>query len=205
MENRSSALLSKNNGAGSASPKGKRGDYRRAAVADVPLLFCALRFASYFFAVMRCLRQATRLVLFILSFLSVLFLNVGGIVKVDLAHIVALFSTVVVFVFASQFILVFMLAAQDTVLDIGSYCLAATLRGEAHFAEHTGVLILFANNQTYLTVLHSQNGRRVPVTPFHEINQAVGQTWLYLSDILTRSIAHADGMPDHVQLHGIAY
>jgi hypothetical protein len=51
--------------------KGKRGDYRRAGdVAVVPLAFCALRFASYFLALMRCLRHATRFVLFMLLFLS---------------------------------------------------------------------------------------------------------------------------------------
>jgi hypothetical protein len=51
--------------------KGKRGDYRRAGdVAVVPLAFCALRFASYFLALMRCLRHATRFVLFMLHFLS---------------------------------------------------------------------------------------------------------------------------------------
>ncbi len=51
--------------------KGKRGDYRRAGdVAVVPVAFCALRFASYFLALMRCLRHATRFVLFILLFLS---------------------------------------------------------------------------------------------------------------------------------------
>ncbi len=51
--------------------KGKRGDYRRAGdVAVVPLVFCALRFASYFLALMRCLRHATRFVLFMLLFLS---------------------------------------------------------------------------------------------------------------------------------------
>jgi len=50
--------------------KGKRGDYRRAVdVAAVPLVFCALRFSSYFFAFMRCFLQATLFVLFIrLSF-----------------------------------------------------------------------------------------------------------------------------------------
>src|SRR5215472_8778764 len=51
--------------------KGKRGDYRRAGdVAVVPLAFCALRFASYFLALMRCLPHATRFVLFMLLFLS---------------------------------------------------------------------------------------------------------------------------------------
>jgi hypothetical protein len=46
-------------------PKRKRGDYRRAAVAGEPLLFCALRFSSAFLAFTRCLCQATRFVLFI--------------------------------------------------------------------------------------------------------------------------------------------
>jgi hypothetical protein len=51
--------------------KGKRGDYRRAGdVAVVPVALCALRFASYFLALMRCLRHATRFVLFMLHFLS---------------------------------------------------------------------------------------------------------------------------------------
>src|SRR5437667_12914469 len=51
--------------------KGKRGDYRRAVdVAAVPLAFCALRFSSYFFALIRCFRQATLFVLFILFYLS---------------------------------------------------------------------------------------------------------------------------------------
>src|SRR5690242_6592605 len=51
--------------------KGKRGDYRRAVdVAVVPLAFCALRFSSYFFALIRCFRQATLFVLFKLFFLS---------------------------------------------------------------------------------------------------------------------------------------
>ena len=51
--------------------KGKRGDYRRAGdVAAVPLVFCALRFSSYFLALMRCLRHATFFVLFMLLFLS---------------------------------------------------------------------------------------------------------------------------------------
>src|SRR2546421_8767027 len=46
--------------------KGKRGDYRRAVdVAVVPLVFCALRFSSYFFALIRCFRHATLFVLFI--------------------------------------------------------------------------------------------------------------------------------------------
>jgi hypothetical protein len=46
----------------------KRGDYRRAVeVAPVPLVFCALRFASRFLALMRCLRHATRFVLFMLA------------------------------------------------------------------------------------------------------------------------------------------
>lgn len=49
----------------------KRGDYRRAGdVAAVPLVFCALRFSSYFLALIRCLRQATLLVLFIQFFPS---------------------------------------------------------------------------------------------------------------------------------------
>lgn len=49
----------------------KRGDYRRAGdVAAVLLVFCALRFSSYFLALIRCLRHATRLVLFILLFPS---------------------------------------------------------------------------------------------------------------------------------------
>jgi hypothetical protein len=47
--------------------KWKRGDYRRAVdVAVVPLVFCALRFSSYFFALIRCFRHATLFVLFIL-------------------------------------------------------------------------------------------------------------------------------------------
>jgi hypothetical protein len=51
--------------------KGKRGDYRRAVdVAAVPLAFCALRFSSYFFALMRCFRHATLFVLFMLISLS---------------------------------------------------------------------------------------------------------------------------------------
>ena len=51
--------------------KGKRGDYRRAGdVAAVPLAFCALRFSSYFFALMRCFLQATLFVLFIFFCLS---------------------------------------------------------------------------------------------------------------------------------------
>jgi len=51
--------------------KGKRGDYRRAVdVAVVPLAFCALRFSSYFFALIRCFRHATLFVLFILFSLS---------------------------------------------------------------------------------------------------------------------------------------
>ena len=51
--------------------KGKRGDYRRAVdVAVVPLAFCALRFSSYFFALIRCFRHATLFVLFILFYLS---------------------------------------------------------------------------------------------------------------------------------------
>jgi len=51
--------------------KGKRGDYRRAVdVAVVPLTFCALRFSSYFFALIRCFRHATLLVLFNLFSLS---------------------------------------------------------------------------------------------------------------------------------------
>src|SRR5690349_21843832 len=103
MENRSSLLLSKNNQARSTSPKGKRGDYRRAAVAGVPLLFCALRLASFFWAFTRCLRQATRLVLFILQILSsnisFLVLGLAGVVEVDLVHIVALITSIVVFVF----------------------------------------------------------------------------------------------------------
>jgi hypothetical protein len=35
-------------------------------VAVVPLVFCALRFSSYFFALIRCFRHATLFVLFIL-------------------------------------------------------------------------------------------------------------------------------------------
>ena len=51
--------------------KGKRGDYRRAVeLAAVPLAFCALRFSSYFFALIRCFRHATLFVLFILFYLS---------------------------------------------------------------------------------------------------------------------------------------
>ncbi len=51
--------------------KGKRGDYRRAVdVVVVPVAFCALRFSSYFFALMRCFRHATLFVLFILFSLS---------------------------------------------------------------------------------------------------------------------------------------
>jgi len=51
--------------------KGKRGDYRRAVdVAVVPLAFCALRFSSYFLALIRCFRQATLFVLFNLFSLS---------------------------------------------------------------------------------------------------------------------------------------
>jgi hypothetical protein len=51
----------------SFTQKGKRGDYRRAVdVAGVPLAFCALRFSSCFFALMRCFRHATLFVLFIL-------------------------------------------------------------------------------------------------------------------------------------------
>ena len=51
--------------------KWKRGDYRRAGdVAALPLTFCALRFSSFFLALMRCLRHATFFVLFILLFLS---------------------------------------------------------------------------------------------------------------------------------------
>jgi hypothetical protein len=51
--------------------KGKRGDYRRAVdVAVVPLTFCALRFSSYFFALIRCFRHATLFVLFIVFTLS---------------------------------------------------------------------------------------------------------------------------------------
>jgi hypothetical protein len=51
--------------------KGKRGDHRRAVdVAVVPLTFCALRFSSYFFALMRCFRHATLFVLFNLFSLS---------------------------------------------------------------------------------------------------------------------------------------
>lgn len=51
--------------------KGKRGDYRRAVgVAVVPLVFCALRFSSYFFALIRCFRHATLFVLFKLLSLS---------------------------------------------------------------------------------------------------------------------------------------
>jgi hypothetical protein len=51
--------------------KGKRGDYRRAVdVAVLPLAFCALRFSSYFFALIRCFRHATLFVLFNLFYLS---------------------------------------------------------------------------------------------------------------------------------------
>ena len=49
--------------------KRKRGDYRRAGdVAVAPLVFCALRFSSYFLALIRCLCQATLFVLFIVLF-----------------------------------------------------------------------------------------------------------------------------------------
>src|SRR5213596_4222376 len=55
----------------SLKQKGKRGDYRRAVgVAVVPLVFCALRFSSYFFALIRCFRHATLFVLFKLLSLS---------------------------------------------------------------------------------------------------------------------------------------
>ena len=51
----------------SLKQKGKRGDHRRAVdVAVVPLVFCALRFSSYFLALIRCFRHATLFVLFIL-------------------------------------------------------------------------------------------------------------------------------------------
>jgi hypothetical protein len=70
MEKNSSLSLSESFGASVASPKGERDYYRRAAVADVPLLFMALRFSSDFLAETRCLRQATRFVLFISCFLS---------------------------------------------------------------------------------------------------------------------------------------
>jgi hypothetical protein len=63
--------------------KGKRGNYRRAVdVAAVLLAFCALRFSSYFFALIRCFRHATLFVLFILFFLSNA-INVSSILRIQ--------------------------------------------------------------------------------------------------------------------------
>lgn len=110
MENRSCILLSQGIGIRRADLKGKRGDYRRAVVAGVLLLFCALRFSAAFFALARCLCQATRLVLFMRYFLSNLFFDFCRIVKINFIHLFGLISTIVILIISNQLIFILMVA-----------------------------------------------------------------------------------------------
>src|ERR1051326_639004 len=66
------------------------------------------------------------------------------------------------------------------------------------------MLILFANDEAYLSMFHSENGRRVAVAALHEIDQAVGQARLYLPNIFPGRITNHQGMSIDMELHSIA-
>jgi hypothetical protein len=94
--------------------KGKRGDYRRAGdVAAVPLAFCALRFSSFFLALMRCLRHATLFVLFILLFPSfiLLFFALDAAFEIDLGHFLGFVAAIIVFVLVAHVFFIFTVVA----------------------------------------------------------------------------------------------
>src|SRR5579859_822142 len=164
------------------SKKGKRGVYRRAVgVATVPLAFWfALRFTSSFFALIRCLRHATRFVLFIPDFLSfsykfsrrgTLFFAFHTAFKLDLGQFFGFIATVKVFIFIGDVFIVVAIIAQHAVLRVSADGIATALRWEADLAKHVGMLIIFANHQAYLPVLHRQDSCGVAVATLHEVYQ----------------------------------
>src|SRR5579859_7553317 len=145
------------------SKKGKRGVYRRAVgVATVPLAFWfALRFNSSFFALIRCLRHATRFVLFMPELLSYKFSRTGTLFfalhtafKLDLGQFFRFVAAVKVFIFVGDVFILIAIIAQHAVLRVSANGIAAALRWEADLAKHAGMLVLFANHQAHLPVLH---------------------------------------------------
>src|SRR5579883_1120268 len=127
------------------------------------------------------------------------------IVEIDLIHLVTFVTSIIVIVLAPQFILILMLAAQNTILDIGSNGIAAALRWKADLAEHAGMLVLLANDQAHLALLYREDRGGIAIAALHKIDQAVSQARLDLPDVLARAVTHQDRMPDDMQLDSIAH
>src|SRR5947209_7399414 len=206
-------MLTKADGSLLFTPNNREARRYRRAVDVVVLLaaFWSFCFSLYFFVLIRCLCHAAFLVLFIVFLLSyslqivmVLLLFWFGVAfEIDLGHVVGFFAAVVVFVVIPQFVLIIAVIAQHTILDIGTNSISTTLRREANLAKHAGVLILFANNQTNLSVFHGEDSCRVAVTTFHEADQTIGQAWLQLSNVFACRVANKHSVSIDMQLHTI--
>ena len=94
-----------------------------------------------------------------------------------------------------KLVIVLAVIAQHAILDVGAFRNHATLRWEADFAEHAGMLVIFANDQAYLSILHCENGSGVTVAAFHKVDQAVGKARFYLSHIFAGRVAHEYRVP----------
>src|SRR5579862_4705011 len=81
-----------------------------------------------------------------------LLFSINVTIKVNFRHIVRLFTTIIILIITTEFILIFTVIAQHRILDIGTNGITATLRWEAHFTKHTGMLVLFADNEAHLSV-----------------------------------------------------
>src|SRR6266536_5789961 len=80
------------------------------------------------------------------TFLNLLlFFGFAIALEINLSHLVVFIAAVVVLIVIAQFILILTVVAQHGILDIGTDCVATTLRWEAHTANHAGMLILFTD------------------------------------------------------------
>src|SRR5581483_8803494 len=171
--------------------KGKARRYRRAVdVAATPLAFWfALRFNSYFLALIRCLRNATLFVLFMPGFLSYPFYRTGTLFfalhtafKFDLGQFFGFVTAVKVFIVVGNVVIIVSVITQHAVFGVSANDFTTALRREAHLAEHVRMLVLFADHQAHLPIFHRQDSRRVTVAALHEINNAIRQARFYLPD-----------------------
>src|ERR1700740_2822681 len=115
--------------------------------------------------------------------MEALFLTLEAALEIDLGHLFCFVTAIVVLILVTQLFLVFAVVAQQAVLGIRAYGFAAALRWEADPTKHARMLVLFANDQAYLAVLHRQDGCRVTVAALHEFNQPIRQVRLNLPDI----------------------
>src|SRR5579859_4342081 len=125
--------------------------------------------------------------------------------KLDLGQFFRFVAAVKVFIFVGDVFILIAIIAQHAVLRVSANGIAAALRWEADLAKHAGVLVLFANHQAHLPVLHRQDSSCVAVATLHEVYQTVRQARFYAPDILSGGVAHKQAMAGDVQLYAVAH